>query len=127
MEYIHDDGLSLVRLLAVMGGPDALAVVKAVKARRERRVLGRARVDAKAHRTRRHGQVADAHLREGHTVARELDAEVVLAAGEPIPHHALVGGNLRRCPVRPAAVGDHAPQVLEALVLVLHGRLEPVL
>ena len=55
-----------------------------------------------------------------------LDAEVVPPAAEAEPGGFDGGVHIHRSPVGIAVVGDHAAQTLDPVVLVLDGRLEPV-
>ena len=71
-------------------------------------------------------QVAHAHLTPVLAVLTAVNAVVVLAAAQAIPHLAHVGRNLGGCPVGPTVVGDDAPQMLDDTVLILHRALDPV-
>ena len=93
----------------------------------ERGVLGRAGVDSETYLVRRGAHVADAHLTELDAVMGALDAEVVRSSREAVPHRLHVGRNRRRRPVGVSVVRHDAAEVLEAVVLVLHGRFQPVL
>ena len=61
------------------------------------------------------------------TVLRALDAVVILPAAEAVPHDLYVRRDRRRRPVRVSVVGHHRPQMLECLIFILHGALQPVL
>ena len=112
--------LLLVGLLTVVGKPSARAKIEVIKACRERRVLGRARINAHLDRAAAFMQVAHAHLMPHLAVLGAVDAIVIVATTEAIPHLALVGGNLGGCPVGPTMVGDDATQMLNDTILVLN-------
>ena len=70
--------------------------------------------------------MAHAHLAEVHAVGGAFDAEVILPAGEAVPH-GLHLGRYRRCgPVGVAVVCGHTTKVLELLVLEFHRTFEPI-
>ena len=71
--------------------------------------------------------MADAHLAELLTVGGALDAVVIFAAREAVPHGLHIGRNCRRGPVGVAIVGGYAAQMLKLLVFVFHRALQPVL
>ena len=120
-------GVLSIRLLTVVRLPHALGNLHVGEDGGERRLLGGARIDAEADLLGCCRHVADAHLTEVHAIGGALDAVVVLAAGETVPHGLHIGGDGRRRPVGIAVVGDDAAQVLELVVLIFDGPLQPVL
>ena len=94
--------------------------------RRKGGVFRRTGVDAESDRAGAFMQMADAHLMEDRAVGRMLNAVIIFAAAEPVPHGFHGGGNDRRRPVGIAAVGDNAAQMLQLRIFVFNRGFEPV-
>ena len=109
-----------------MGQPEALAEGEVREDGLEGRFLGRAGIDAEADLSASLCQVGDTHLFVRDAILGALDAEVVLATAETIPHFLDGGRDAGRRPVGKAVVGDDASEMLEFAVLELDGSLNPV-
>ena len=112
--------------LPVMSQPFALSDFHVRKNCREGGAFRAAGIDAESDPFRALPHMTYPHLGEPFTVLRTLYAIIILSAAESVPH----GFHLRRYggsgPIRIAVVSDHAAQMLELLVFVLHRAFEPV-
>ena len=71
--------------------------------------------------------MADSHLTEFNAVAGALDAVIIPAARESVPHGFNIGGDGRSGPVGITVICGHASQMLEGIILEFDGALQPVL
>lgn len=113
-------------LLSVMGEPLAFRELHIRKGCRKRRVLGTARIDAKADRSVSVLHVTDAQLSKRLAVLGALDTVIVLMAAEAVPHRPNACIDLRRRPVGVTVVGDHTAEMAKPFVFVFDRSFEPV-
>ena len=110
-----------------MRKPRALRNLHIRKDRRERRILRRTSIYTETDLPRSLVHVADAHLLPVLTILGALDAIIIPAAAQPIPHGLDIRRNLCGCPVRVTVVGSHRSEMLEAVVLIFDRAFQPVL
>ena len=96
------------------------------KGGQKRGVFGAAGINAETDGAVAVPHMAYAHLLECNTVFGTLDAVIVLPAAEPVPHGVDAGIDLCGCPVGITVGGDNAAKMLEAVIFVFDGSLEPV-
>ena len=118
--------LWLIRLLPVVGQPFAITQFHIGKDRFKGRILGRAGIDTKADLASRLPHVAHTHLGEDFAICGTFDAVIVLPTAEAIPHSFDGSVNGGGCPIGVTVVGDHAAQMLKAIVFVFNRTLQPV-
>ena len=70
--------------------------------------------------------MADAHLAECDSVCRALDAIIIGAAGETVPHGLHIRRNGSCRPIRVSVVGGYASKLLELLIFIFNLTFEPV-
>ena len=98
--------------------PGTLRYLHVGENRLKRRLLRRAGINAEAYLAATLMQVAYTHLGKMLPVLGTLDAIVILAARKPIPHGFNLCINGCRGPIGIPVVGNHAPKMLEFLILL---------
>ena len=113
--------LYFVLCLLTMLFPFAFGDLHLSKRRFEGGLARAAGIYAENHLVRSFPKMANPHLVELGAVCAALDAVVRLPTAQAVPHRLYRRIDIRGGPIGITQVGDHAPQALEPLVLVLDG------